>query len=377
MNILFLSWRDIKHPHAGGAEINNFEQAKVWIKRGHRVTVFSSIYSGAKPAEVIDGIQVIRKGSQVLGVHLQFFFWYVFKNKNKFDVVIDQFHGIPFFTPLFVKTKIVSYIHEVAKEVWMMNPWRWPFNKIVGAIGKYGEPLIFKLWYRDIPFMTVSPSTKDDLIEYGIPSDNITVIFSGVTLITPKPFPKKEKIKTMMYLGAVAEDKGVKDAITTFQILHAKDTDTKLWIVGKGEDHIVSDLKKLCEELRISDAVGFKGFVSKEEKFRLLAKAHILLNPSVREGWGLVNIESSAMGTPIVGYDVPGVRDSVLHNKTGLLAKRSTGPTGLSKYVNALLANPDHYNKMSENAKKWGNGFTWENMGNESGEYLEELVSQE
>jgi glycosyltransferase involved in cell wall biosynthesis len=372
MNILLLSWRDIKHPHSGGAEINNFEQAKVWISKGHTVTVFSSMFPNAKSTEVIDGINVIRKGSQVLGVHYNFLLWYLLSNHLKFDIVIDQFHGIPFFTPLFVRVKKIAYIHEVAKEVWLMNPWKWPLNKIVGILGKYIEPLIFVL-YKNIPFMTVSNSTKEDLISVGIPAKNITVILSGVTLHLPKKNVKKEKIKTLMYLGAVAEDKGVRDAIITFSFVHAKNPKTKLWIVGKGEVHIVEHLKNLCEQLNILDTVEFKGFVSKEEKFKLLSKSHLLINPSVREGWGLVNIESSACGTPVVAYDVPGVRDSVLHNKTGILVKKQEGSEGLAKAVQSLLNNKTYYNKLSKQSEKWGKSFSWERMGEESERYLEKL----
>lgn len=375
MNILLLSWRDIKHPHSGGAEINNFEQAKVWIKKGHSVTVFSSEFPDAKQEETIDGIRVIRRGSQVLGVHIQFFLWYLFTTKITFDIVIDQFHGIPFFTPLFVRTKKVAYIHEVAKEVWLMNPWKWPLNIIVGFIGKYIEPLIFLL-YRWIPFMTVSNSTRDDLVSLRIPKKNITVILSGVTLHLPNPKPKKEKTKTLMYLGAVAEDKGVRDAIKTFASVHLQNANTQLWIVGKGEEHIVESLKVLCKELKIEKRVDFKGFVSKEDKFRYLAKAYLLINPSVREGWGLVNIESAACGTPAIAYDVPGVRDSVLHNKTGILVKKSLGAEGLAKAAETLLKNKSLYEKLSKESKKWGQRFSWERMGEESENYLQKLVSQ-
>jgi glycosyltransferase involved in cell wall biosynthesis len=373
MNILLLSWRDIKHPHSGGAEINNFEQAKVWISKGHTVTVFSSMFPNAKSTEVIDGINVIRKGSQVLGVHYNFLLWYLLSNHAKFDLVIDQFHGIPFFIPLFVRVKKVAYIHEVAKEVWLMNPWRWPFNIIVGFIGKHIEPIVFLL-YKKVPFMTVSNSTKEDLILLGIPRKNIMVILNGVTLTLPKQPIKKEKIPTLMYLGAVAEDKGIRDAIKTFAIVHQMDPQTKLWIVGKGESHIVQNLKDLCKELNILAVVEFKGFVSKEEKFKLLSKSHLLINPSVREGWGLVNIESAACGTPVVAYDVPGVRDSVLHNKTGILVKKVEESEGLAKAVQSLLNNKTYYNKLSKQSEKWGKSFSWERMGEKSEEYLRKIA---
>jgi glycosyltransferase involved in cell wall biosynthesis len=50
-----------------------------------------------------------------------------------------------------------------------------------------------------------------------------------------------------------------------------------------------------------------------------MSRAHVLLVPGVREGWGLVVSEANAMGTPAVAYDVPGLRDSVKDRVTGVL----------------------------------------------------------
>ena len=55
----------------------------------------------------------------------------------------------------------------------------------------------------------------------------------------------------------------------------------------------------------------FFGRVDEETKRQLMAQAHVLIVTSVREGWGLVVDEAAAVGTPSIGYNVPGLRDSV------------------------------------------------------------------
>ena len=55
-----------------------------------------------------------------------------------------------------------------------------------------------------------------------------------------------------------------------------------------------------------------------------MAEAHVLLMTSVREGWGLVVTEANACGTPAVVYNVPGLRDSVRNEETGLRIARSS-----------------------------------------------------
>jgi glycosyltransferase involved in cell wall biosynthesis len=67
--------------------------------------------------------------------------------------------------------------------------------------------------------------------------------------------------------------------------------------------------------------VVFTGRVSEEEKHRLLCAAWLLVHPASIEGWGIVIIEAAIRGTPAIGFDVPGLRDSVRNGETGLLVK--------------------------------------------------------
>ncbi len=115
----------------------------------------------------MDKVCIIRKGNQLLEVQIAALFRYRFGSHPKFDIVIDQFHGIPFFTPFYIKAKKLALIQEVAREVWFMNHLPFPINWIIGLIGYLVEPIIF-LFYNNIPFMTGSQSAKEDLIKFGI-----------------------------------------------------------------------------------------------------------------------------------------------------------------------------------------------------------------
>src|SRR5437763_577318 len=114
MKILILNWRDIKHPLGGGAEISLFEHAQYWKRQGAEVIWFSSIFYNARAEETIKGIKMIRKGSHYT-VQLRGIFYYLTGRFGKTDIVIDCFHFLPFFTPLFIdSTKTIALIHEVA-----------------------------------------------------------------------------------------------------------------------------------------------------------------------------------------------------------------------------------------------------------------------
>lgn len=364
LNILILSWRGPGHPNAGGAEISTHEHAKWWVKSGHRVTLFTSDYKGAKKEEVIDGITVIRQGGQFIDVQWRASCWYLFQNHPEYNLVIDQFHGIPFFTPLYIRKNKLGFIHEVTKEVWQSNPWPWPFYLGPKIFGPIIEPLIFKLLYRNIPFMTVSESTKDDLVNWGIPRQNINVIHNGIN--TPKiSYPKKQAIKTITFLGALAKDKGIEDAIRVFSILQKKYTKNfQYWIIGKGDSRYLNYLKGLIVNLGLTN-VKFWGFVSEKKKFELLAKSYILINPSVREGWGLVVIEAARVGTPTIAFDVSGLRDSILNNKTGILCQ-DRSVDAFSQVILNVLKDDRQYAYLRDNAILWSKKFSWNKASAES-----------
>lgn len=372
MNILLFSWRGPGHLHAGGAEKATHEYAKDWVKAGHSVTLFTSEYPGCKTEETIDGVRIKRHGSQILEVHMQAFKWYISGSHSQYDLVIDQFHGIPFFTPLYIKEKKLAFIHEVTKEVWYLNPLPKPFNLIPAIFGTIFEPFIFKLFYRNIPFMTGSNSTKKDLINWGIPERNITIIDYGLEKPPFKKIPPKEKKNTLIFLGALAKDKGIEEALKIFAHVNSKTKGYKFWVVGKGEQKYTKFLRQKSKELGLGKNIHFWGFVENYKKYQLLAKAHILINPSCREGWSLVVMEAASVGTPTVGYDVPGLRDSIIDNKTGILSAKT--PESSATDVLKLINDTAKYELFRRNCFDWSKKFSWRKSATLSLKYIENIV---
>ncbi len=354
MNILILSWRGPGHPHEGGAELVTQEYARAWIKAGHHVTLFTSMYVGGQKNEKIDGVNVIRKGGYAFGVKIHAFLWYITQAKN-FDLIVDHFHGIPFFTPLYVRVHKIGFIHETAQEVWSLNTWRFPLNLIPTVIGRIGEPFVFLL-YKGIPFITVSKSTKNNLINFGLRKNNITVINNGVRIL--KSTESKNKNLTIMFLGAIAKDKGVEDAIECFKKVFSLNKNSELYIVGKGSPTYLTLLKDKIIKLGLSKKITLFGFVSDQKKFDLLKRSHIFVNPSVHEGWGLVNIEANSQGLPVIGYDVSGTRDSVVSGKTGILVK-THDIDGFAKAILLLAQDSKLYEKYSTEAILHSREYTW------------------
>ena len=89
-----------------------------------------------------------------------------------------------------------------------------------------------------------------------------------------------------------------------------------------------------------------------------MGRAHILVVTSVREGWGLVVTEANSLGTPAVAYDVPGLRDAVKNNSTGVLVRPSPAEAAVS-IVN-VLRDGDRYDRLKRDAQLWGAQCSWD-----------------
>lgn len=358
MRILIFNWRDTKHPLSGGAEIMLKQHALYWKKSGATVVWFSSSFPNAKNKEIIDGITIIRRGSHYT-VHLFGFFYLLLGKLERPDVIVDCFHFIPFFTPLiFSNKKIIALIHEIAGKVWFRNA-QFP----ISVIGYFLEPFTFKL-YRKVPFITVSNSTKNELVKFGMQEKNIHVIFNGIDEDNTQKNVKKEINPTFVFLGRISNDKGIKDAIRAFSQVLREVPNATLWIIGKEEKS--GELKKIIDSefAGATDSIKYWGYVSEKVKYRLLQKAWILIHPSQKEGWGLTVIEAARCGTPTVGYDVEGLRDSIVNNKTGFLVGET--PDELSRSILDLILNKKKLFEMSVSCRDWATKFSWEKSTKES-----------
>ncbi|AIU69538.1 glycosyl transferase [Thermococcus eurythermalis] len=353
MKILWLNWKDIQHPEAGGAEVYTHEIAKRLVKKGYEVTLFTSHFKGAERRDEIDGIEIVREG-KIVGLfdtvysHAKRFYR---ENKDEFDLVIDEINTRPFLTPKYVDKPIIALIHQLAVEFW---DYKTPFP--INLIGKHFLEPYWLRHYVNIKTITVSESTKADLERLGF--KDVEIVYNGLDGNILEEVPEKEEEFTAIFVGRLTPTKKPEDAIKAFKMFDKG----KLWVVGRGE--LMEKLKKRYGQ----DNIDFKGFVPENEKIELMKRAHVLLVPGIREGWGRVVIEANALGTPVVGYNVPGLRDSIKHGYNGLLCEPN--PKAMSEALEELYEDEALRKRLSENALEWAKRFDWD----ESAERFEEIL---
>jgi glycosyltransferase involved in cell wall biosynthesis len=325
MRILILNWKDLTHPAAGGAEVFTEQVARSLVARGHAVTLFAAAVEGRPPREIVEGVEIVRAGGR-FGVYRAARRFWSKQPPGAYDVVVDEINTRPFLTPRWVRdTAIVALIHQLAREIWFHET---PFP--VSVLGRYVlEPWWLRA-YRSVPAMTVSKTSAESLTRHHHWRD-VTVLPEGSD---PHPVPAvpKEAEPTIAFLGRLVAMKRPEHAIEAFRLLTRRYPAARLWMIGDGP---------LLARLRSSAPSGlaFLGQLDRDELLARLARAHVLVSTSVREGWGLNISEAAACGTPSIAYRVPGLVDSV-HASGGALVDPS--PEALGKALVDFFAGRLH-----------------------------------
>jgi glycosyltransferase involved in cell wall biosynthesis len=348
--ILIFNWRDIRHAYSGGAEVYIHELAKRWVQAGDRVTMFCGSDGKSKRNETIDGVTIIRRGGFYF-VYLWAFLYYMLQFRGKFDIIIDCENGIPFFTPLYAREKIFLVIHHVHQEVFLTSLRR-PFSDIATFLEMKLMPRI----YRKIQVITVSESSREEILANGITEINPIVINNGVDADFFIP-GKKHPAPLVVYLGRLKQYKNITVFLKAAKRIYETMPQVRFIIAGDGEE--MKSLKRLRKTLSLADAVTFTGKVSEEEKVHLYQQAWVIVNPSLREGWGITTIEANACGTAVVASDVPGLRDSIRNPHTGFLVPFGND-TAFAEKITSVLTNAKLRKTMEKNARQWATRFTWE-----------------
>ena len=261
------------------------------------------------------------------------------------DVVIDEINTLPFLTPVWADglPPVVTLIHQLAEDVWDAET-----SRPVAMAGRRLESRLLSL-YRDAPVATVSASTMRDLERHGF--RNVRLVPEGRDLSLAS-IGEKEARPTFLFAGRLAPNKRPDHAIAAFRTIRDRLPGARLWVVGDG------GMRAALED-GAPEGVSILGRVPREELHRRMAAAHALLVPSVREGWGLVITEANALGTPAVGYDVPGIRDAIRDGRTGLLAPAGDD-AALGAAAASLVEDPEAYATMRAEAIRWGECFSWD-----------------
>lgn len=354
MKIAWLTHRDIKHPQAGGAEVVVDEISTRLLAKGHQVTWLCSGFNGGAKSENLNGIHIRRYGPEA------FLNWELLPQarhlSRPFDVIIESLCKVPFYWPNYCRYRNIIYTHHL-----FGSTAHYELDFLSAAYVRASE-LPISRFYREQVHVAVSPSTRDDLVKRGIPHDKIIVIESGADHQKfGQTVASRENDPLFLHVGRLKKYKQLEIVLEAMNRLRKQHPEAKLVILGQGT-HLPA-LQNITRRLDLESHVQFAGWVDEATKQAYLQRAWALVYPSPKEGQGLSVMEASSSGTPVIASRSPGLKDFVIHEKTGFLVTHSD-PEDWCQAMSTLASDRSLCNKYGLAAREFVTQFTWDRAVN-------------
>jgi glycosyltransferase involved in cell wall biosynthesis len=369
-HLVVLSYRDMQHPEAGGAEVIMHEVFRRLRRHVPRITFVTSGFPDGEPRATYDDLDIHRVGNKFNfnfagPAHVK-----RLAREHPVDAVIEDINKIPFFSPLVLRgIPVVGVVpHLFGTTVFREAPW--PIAAYV-----YLYERLIPLVYRHTHFSVLSTTTRDDLVARGISPDRIHVIYAGIDLqaYPLRPGGHVPPGPVVTYLGRIKRYKGIDLVMRALPELRRTIPAVRYRIVGEGD--FLPSLRSLAVELGVSDAVEFLGYQEGAAKQETLHGTRVLVYTSPKEGWGLSVIEAGAVGVPSIASDSPGLRESVRHGETGLLVPHGD-ISALTRALHALLTDDARWSALSMGARAWAERFSWDRMAEETSRLIERAMTE-
>ena len=361
LRVIWLNWRDITNPAAGGAELYTHQVAMRLARKGHEVTLFTSKYPGCREEEEKDGVSIVRKGTaSTVYLEAPRFFSTQTRKRIRYDVIVDAINTVPFLSPLYAGSAfVIALLYQLTGEIFLKE-----FAHPLGHMFYALERSSHIPWYlrRADHIVTLSDSTKAELIGVcsDLDPDKVSVIPPGSDHDHFVPGCKSDE-PVLLFMNRLVQYKQPEHIIMAMKDICAHVGNAKLIMVGTlVSGRYAKSLMDLVSSLGLESKVSFllsRPFAS--SKITLFQRAWIHVLPSMKEGFGLSILEAAACGTPTVGYDVPGARDAVIQGKTGVLVP-SGDTVSLGSCVTELLTDNERRRMLGDQATGWAKNFLWD-----------------
>ncbi len=370
VKILVISYRDMEHPEAGGAEVIIYEIMERLAAEGHAVTLLTGAFKGGERRARVGATDVHRTGNQFNFNFAAPSYYKKVLKKEGFDVIVEDVNKIPFFMP-FHEPDLPTV--AVVPHLFGTTVFQQASFPLASYVFLY-ERLI-PLAYRNCLFSVLSESTRDDLIGRGIAPDRLRLIHSGMDhdLYRPGSVPAGRRSPSIVYLGRLKKYKGIDLVIRALPEVVRTVPNVVYKVVGEGDDR--PRLEAVTRELGMEKHVEFTGFIGGEKKVALLHDTRILAYTSPKEGWGLSVIEAGACGVPVVASNAPGLRESVVDGETGFLVPHADVPA-LADRLARILSDDALADRMGKAGIDWAARFNWDESARKTRLLLEEAVAE-
>ena len=386
LNIGFIS--DKSAPvYFGGYEIRVLELANRLAKKGHDVHVFTSCpndfvtpegaaFHASFPQAFLNGVS----GKRSI-MHSTIFSMLLARNPmGKWNPDFLIVESIPYLHLLFMR-RWMSQLHAVnildVPEAW--NNYNYLRNGFGASLGGASSTMIRRLLQIGISFsdvvIAISNTTAKSLAEnYHVDGSKLSVVPCGVDLESLQNIAGNYRKNTsagkfydFVTVGRLVEIKRHADFIDALGIMKREyGWNGKAAIIGSGP--LRDELESRVQRNEIVPNVDFKGFVSDEEKVRLLAASKAFVLASEREGFSIATLEAMAVGLPVIvakpaEAEVFGPSEFVVDGKNGLFYPVGDR-VGLAESMTSLLESNSNMSRFGINSQTTASSYDWQGVVN-------------
>lgn len=348
-------WRDLDDDEAGGSEVHADSIESIWARAGLQVTHRTSFSSGRPPIDVRNGYRVSRRGNRYL-VFPRAAVAELTGRLGPTDAVIEIWNGVPFLSPWWWHGPTAVWLHHVHGPMWQQS-----LPGPVAPLGNLLEERLAPPWYRRVPVVTLSQSSKDELVdELGFDRGHVTVIPPGIDpsfspLDPADPGVGRSPTPLAVAVGRLTPVKDFCRLVRVMAGVRDRVPDLELVIVGEGYERAAIEAQVAA--VGGQDWVRLPGRIPDEELLSLYRRAWLAVSASTREGWGMTLTEAAACGTPAVATDIAGHADAIDDGRSGLLGRSDDE---LVELATRVLTDPTTRSALRAGALERAGELTWE-----------------
>jgi glycosyltransferase involved in cell wall biosynthesis len=344
-----LAFRDREDPDAGGSEEHAGQVCRHLALAGLDVTLHTGRVRGAPARIARDGYRALRRGGR-LGVFATSVLDERLGRMGRADGIVEIFHGVPFFAPLWSRTPQVGVVHHVHLGTWHhLVPWP------LARVGHLFEAHLVPRVYRRRALVTAAPSARDEIVaHYRADPARVVVVPHG---LDPRFSPGGRRWPTplVMAVARLMPQKGIEDLLPALVELRAAVADVTAVIVGDGPHR--ARFEALARSHGATGWLRFTGRVTDSELVEWYRRAWVVVSASHREGFGLTLLEAAACATPVVATRIPGHVDAVDEGRNGLLVDSAAELPGV---LAGLLAERCERERLGAAGVEHVARFRWE-----------------
>jgi len=370
--------------------------SKYLSAQGWRLTVLAPNFPGGKKTEKIEGIRIYRFNYFVPSMQGLCYRSGMLPNLKKSGILwlqVPLYLASMWYSVLkLLRTQSIDLIHV---------HWVLPQGIIAGLVRVFSKtPILLTVHGSDIFYFkgklaiflkkfslrqasaitanSIFTSSIVKKLDRNVPID---VVPMGVDTDEFNPDRKNPKIREelgiegpmILFVGRLVENKGVQHLLQAMPIVLKIFPNAVLVIIGDGSQK--SKLKKLVETMKINQSVYFLGTLSHSQLPEYYAEADVFVGPSEVEGLGVVFLEASSSGLPLVGTAIGGTADILLDGVTGIKVETENA-VELSRAIVRILRDDELSQRLSKNARDHAvKNFSWPRVAFRFAEVFNEILS--